>query len=143
MAKALPVELREQVLEARAREGLSIAEVAARYMVGTASVKRWEKLQKSTGSVAPLPVGGVRHIWIGADDKEKLVSLVAAMSDATIEELRAAYNALHACEVSASAMHRALQRFDLTRKKRMSTPPRRKSSASSPPAKPTPPSRPQ
>lgn len=143
MAKALPKELRERALEAREREGLSIAETAARFMVGTASVKRWTKRIKSTGSVAPSPVGGVRNIWIGDDDKAKLVALVEKMPDATIEELRVEYNSRHDSEVSPSAMHRALQRFALTRKKSPSTLPRHRPSALSQLAKPTPPSKPQ
>ncbi|MER2624682.1 MAG: IS630 transposase-related protein [Accumulibacter sp.] len=128
MARALPSELRERALEAREREGLSIAETAARFMVGTASVKRWNRRMKSTGSVAPSPVGGVRRIWIGEDDRTQLVELVEKMPDATIEELRAEYNSRHGSAVSSSAMHRALQRFDLTRKKSPSTRPRRRPS---------------
>jgi transposase len=143
VAKALPNELRERALEAREREGLSIAETAARFMVGTASVKRWNKRMKSTGSVAPSPVGGVRRIWIGDDDKAKLVALVETMADATIEELRAEYNSRHDCAVSPSAMHRTLQRFDLTRKKSPSTPPRHRPIALSPLARPTPFNRPR
>ena len=141
MAKALPKELRERAL--REREGLSIAETAARFMVGTASVKRWNKRKKSTGSVDPSPVGGIRYIWIGDDDRAKLVALVEGMPDATIEELRAEYNSRHNNEVSPSSMHRALQRFDLTRKKSPAMPARPKASALSPLARPTPRSKPQ
>jgi transposase len=117
MPKALPNELRERVVEVREREGLSIEETSERFMVGPATVKRWCALKKATGSVSPAPVGGVRRIWIGEDSRELLVSLVVEMPDATIEELRAAYNGRYETAVSASAMHRALQRFDLTRKK--------------------------
>lgn len=122
MAKALPNELRERAMEARHREGLSIAETAARFMVGTASVKRWTKRVKLTGSVTPSPMGGTRRIWIGDGDKANLVTLVGDLSDATIEELRAEYNARYGSAVSSSAMHRALQRFALTLKKSPSTP---------------------
>lgn len=143
MAKALPNELRERALEARERDGLSISETAERFMVGTATVKRWSRRKRSTGNVAPSPVGGTRRIWIGEDDKPKLLSLVEKMSDATIEELRAEYNSLHASQVSSSAMHRALQRFDLTRKKSPSRPQRPEANASRPPAKLTWPNRPR
>jgi transposase len=141
MGKALPNELRERVIEAREQEGLSILDTAERFMIGTATVKRWTRRNRSTGSFAPSPVGGVRRIWIGEDDKEKLISLVGKMPDATIEELRAEYNSLYGTEVSSSSMHRALQRFDLTRKKSPSKPARAKPSASLPPAKPTKPNR--
>ena len=129
MARALPSELRERALEVRARDGLSIAETASRFMIGTATVKRWTRRWKATGSLAPLPAGGVRRIWIDEDDKAKLVALVEEMPDATIEELRAAYNSRHKSEVSSSSMHRALQRCDLTLKKSRSKLPSRGPSA--------------
>lgn len=116
MAKALPIEIRERVLEAR-DEGLSIAETAARFKVGTASVKRWSKRMKTNGSVAHSALGGVRRIWIGEEEKAKLVAVVEAMGDGTIEELRAEYNSRHDTQVSSSAMERALKRHGLTLKK--------------------------
>jgi transposase len=141
MAKALPDELRERALEARETEGLSIAETAARFMIGTASVKRWKRLMVLTGSSSPRPVGGVRRIWIGDGEKEQLLSLVERIPDATIEELRAEYNSLYGTEVSASAMQRALQRHNITRKKRPSMPPKRSPNESLPPGRTTQPSR--
>ncbi len=137
MAKALPTELRERALEAKERDGLSIAETAARFLVGTATVKRWARRMKVTGNARPSPVGGTRRIWIGDENKSALVALVESMPDATIEELRAEYNTRHGTAVSSSAMHRALQRFEMTRKKSPSKPPRHGPSASSRFARPT------
>jgi len=144
MAKALPDELRERALEARETEGLSIAETAARFMIGTASVKRWKRLRALTGSSSPRPprpVGGVRRIWIGEGEKEQPLSLVERIPDATIEELRAEYNSLYGTEVSASAMQRALQRHNITRKKRPSMPAKRSPNESLPPGRTTQPGR--
>jgi transposase len=48
-----PQELRERVLAARRLDGQTVAEVAARFVVGTASVKRWSALHRQQGSVRP------------------------------------------------------------------------------------------
>lgn len=137
VAKALPTELRERALEAKEREGLSIAETAARFLIGTATVKRWARRLKATGSAEALPMGGTRRIWIGDEDKAKLIALVESMPDVTIEELRTEYNSRHDTAVSPSAMQRALQRFDLTRKKSPSKRPRHAPKGSSRPARTT------
>lgn len=118
MPRALPNELRERVIAAREREGLTIDEVAARFMIGTATVKRWEWRKKATGNVSPGAMGGVRFTWFGEEERAALVELVASLPDLTIEEYRLAYNEKYGTTVSDSAMHRALQRFGLTRKKR-------------------------
>lgn len=118
MPRALPNEIRERVIAAREQEGLTIDEVAARFMVGTATVKRWERRKKTTGSLSPSAMGGARRTWFGPDEREALVALVRSMPDSTIEEYRVAYNEKFGAEVSDSSMHRALQRFELTRKKR-------------------------
>jgi len=118
LPKALPNELRERAMAARENEGLSIDETAARFMVGTATIKRWQRRKKATGSIAPLAVGGARRRWFGDRERANLAALVQEMPDATIEEYRIAYNAKFGTEVSSSAMHRALQHAKLTRKKK-------------------------
>jgi len=130
MPKAWPEELRERVVKGVKVRKLTIAEAADLYDVGTASVKRWLARFRDTGSVQPAAMGGVRVIWIGIAEKQQLVDLVDAMSDATVEELAAAYNERHGTSVSRSAMSRALLRFDLTRKKKPSAPPKRNRRAS-------------
>jgi len=130
VGRALPTELRERVLEAKERDGLSIAETATRFLIGTATVKRWASRQRETGSAEPLPVGGARRSWFGtAEDKAKVVGLVEEMPDGTIEELRVQYNSRHDTSVSPAAMQRALKRFGLTRKKSPSKRPKRRVSA--------------
>ena len=105
-------------MAAKEDEGLSIDETAARFMVGTATIKRCQKRKRTTGSIAPLAMGGARRSWFGEAERANLADLVQEMPDATIEEYRLAYNTKFGTEVSSSAMHRALQRAKLTRKKR-------------------------
>ena len=125
MPRAWSVELRVRVIKGVRELGLTIGAAAEMYDVGTASVKRWLARYRETGDVQPTPVGGVRVIWIGEEEKQRLIELVESMSDATVLELAEAYNARYETDVSRSAMSRALQRFSITRKKRASAPRRR------------------
>lgn len=124
MAKALPVELRERVVQGVTEKGLTIAAAADLYEVGTASVKRWLAMSRSRGDVQPLAMGGVRVVRIGLDEKQRLLDLVERMSDATVEELTEAFAERHGTALSRSSMSRALQRFGITRKKKASARPR-------------------
>lgn len=135
MPKPLPVEIRERVVEVVEKEGATIEETARRFRVGTASVKRWLRRSRESGSVAPDAMGGLRVVWIGVDERDQLIELVKAMPDATLDELADEYNARHKTSVSRSALLRALQRFDITRKKSRSAPPKRRTHASSPSAR--------
>lgn len=118
MPRALPKELRERAIGAKEAEGLSIAEAAKRFMVGTATIKRWQSRKSTTGSIEPLAMGGMRHGWFGEEELGRLKELVQETPDATIEEYRHAYNGKFGTEVSSSSMHRALQNLGFTRKKR-------------------------
>lgn len=125
MAKALPVELRDRVVQGVMEKGLTLAAAADLYSVGTATVKRWLARFRTSGDVQPSAMGGVRVVRIGLDEKQQLLDLVEAMSDATVEELAEAYAARYETALSRSSMSRALQRFGITRKKKASARPRR------------------
>lgn len=125
MPKAWSEELRVRVVKGVEEHGFTIARAAEVFDIGTATVKRWLSLYRETGEVAPLPVGGVRFIWIGPAEESRLKNLVAETPDATAQELADAYNAEHGTKVSRSAMDRALRRLEVTRKKKLSARPRR------------------
>ena len=57
MAKALPVELRERVVQGVTEKGLTIAAAADLFEVGTASVKRWLALSSRAGMCSRRPWG--------------------------------------------------------------------------------------
>ena len=122
MPSPLPVALRERVLETIRIDSLSIAAAAARFLIGTATVKRWLRRVRETGTLEPAQMGGVRVLRIGEEDGPKVRDLVEETPDATLAELTEVYNERHGTSVSKSAMVRALARLDITRKKRLSSP---------------------
>lgn len=126
MPKPLPIELRERVVKAVEDDGLTVAEAATQFSVGTATVQRWVSLLRRSGSLEAEPMGGLRVVWIGEDSKDQFIALVSEMSDATLDELRDAYNDRYGTNASRSSILRALQRFKVTRKKKRFVPPRQK-----------------
>ncbi len=60
MARPFSIDLRERVVGAIEREGLSRRQAAARFGVGVSTVIAWVKRARDTGSVAPGQMGGHR-----------------------------------------------------------------------------------
>jgi transposase len=58
MAKPYSMDLRERVVTAVEREGLSRHAAAVRFGVAPSSAIKWVQRFRSTGSVAPSPMGG-------------------------------------------------------------------------------------
>ena len=101
MASPYSVDLRERVVAAF-RSGLSRAEVAARFRVSASSVRRWARLERQTGSVAPQPMGGKRPLalraqwdWIVARlERQPDVPLRAVLAELHERGIEAGYHAL-------------------------------------------------
>lgn len=89
MAEAYPVSFRVRVVEAYESGTGSYATLAERFVVGTATVKRWVAQQRRDGHVEPKPkAGGTPSPVPGAT----VEALIAALGDPTAGELTAAYN---------------------------------------------------
>src|SRR5512146_729932 len=89
MAEAYPLELRGRVVDAyEAGEG-SYAELAERFRIGSASVKRWVRLLRRNGHLRPRKKGGGNRSDISV---ELIEALVARLGDATAGEITAEYN---------------------------------------------------
>jgi transposase len=116
MAEAHPVELRVRVVTAYESGAGSYPEVAAQFDVGEASVKRWVRLQRRDGDVAPTPKAGGRTSRITLDDLE---AALVVIRDATAGELTAEFNrARHRRDrVHVSSIKRALRRHGYVVKK--------------------------
>jgi transposase len=112
------MDLRERVVAAYAQGDLTLAEVAARFRVSVAWVKRLRQRLKATGSLDPLPGGRGPEPKLGEDQRRRLAELVRADPDATLAELRQRL----AEPVSRSTVCRALAALGLTYKKSPSTP---------------------
>ena len=113
-------DLRIRVVRAYLNGEGTYADIAIRFDIGVASVDRWISRFRSTESVSPDPMGGDRHSKFDADSERTLVRLVREQPDITRVELVDALRESIGLVVSESAVQRALERLELTRKKRPS-----------------------
>jgi len=121
-------DLRQKVVDAVEERGETYEEAADRYEVGRASVSRWLRRLRETGSVAPAAMGGRRR-GLGPADVELVGELVKEAPDRTIAELKDAWRSPEVTwafgseaaankETSTGAISRALAKLGLTRKKK-------------------------
>ena len=116
MPRAYSVDLRERSLRALA-SGMPPAEVAHLFDVSVSSLYRWRtRLQTRGALTAGRSSGRPRAIPPAAE--LALQAQVAAAPDATLAEHCRVWQTAHGHGVSVAAMHRALGRLGLTRKKR-------------------------
>jgi transposase len=126
--KQYSVDLRERLLRAL-DAGLSAAEATRLFGVSSATLERWRRRQRQTGSVAPQPRPG-RPRRISQGQEAALLAQVRACPDATLREHCAWWAAEQGVDVSEATMSRALARLDWPLKKSRSTP----ANATKPPA---------
>jgi transposase len=109
MAEPHPIELRERVVKAYEAGDGSYAEISERFDVGVASVKRWVRLRRTLGRVAPRPKGGGTRSPI---DGAELDAIVQELGDPTAVEITAEFNRHRRgkSRVHVSSMKRALHR---------------------------------
>ena len=121
--KAYSLDLRERVAAACQQPGRSIGTVAAEFSVSVSFVEKLLHRQRTSGSLAPLPLRGGPAPYLGASTRADLVACLRQQPDATLDELRVWVAALGGPAVSPSTMCRAVQAINWRRKKRVSTPP--------------------
>ena len=107
------MDLRERVVAACDAGGATREQIAARFAVSVPWVRKLLRRRRETGSIAPLPRGGGRAPAFDAEAAGRLREAVRDDDDATLAELARAAGV--AC--CASAVHRALARLGITRKK--------------------------
>jgi len=111
--KPYSMDLRERVVAAcDAREG-SREQVAKRFGVSTAWIRRLLQRRRETGSFAARPQNPGRKPAIRGRQLDRLRRLVQRRPDATLRELKTGLNV----SVSDGAMMRALRTLNLTLKK--------------------------
>ena len=111
--KAYSTDLRERVVAACDAGDATRAKIAARFSVSVAWIRKLLRQRRQTGSIAPRPHGGGRAPAFDAAAAARLREAVRADDDATLEELARAAG-VSCCP---SAVHRALVRLGITRKK--------------------------
>ena len=117
------IDLRERAVAAYERGEMSEGKVAALFGIGEASLRRWRRKKRETGSVAAAPHGGGQPRLLTAEALVQLRDLVARQSDLTDTEFIEAFVKLGGRRVSPATMNRYLRRLGLTRKKSSSSRP--------------------
>jgi transposase len=119
---ALSLDLRRRIIQVWQAEKPRVEDLAARFSVGTATVKRLTRRFRETGSVEPQPHGGGQRPKIPTEKLLRVQRLLEANPDWSVEELAAAYNRQEGTTVSRSTMARTIARLGFTRKKSPSLP---------------------
>lgn len=114
--KAYSQDLREHVLRA-VDQDISRAEVVRIFGVSEPTIKRYLKLRRDTGSLAPKAIPGRPPKKVGSLQKG-LRPQLEAHPDATLEEHCKLWEAETGVRVSISTMSEAIRRLRWTRKKR-------------------------
>lgn len=84
------MDLRKRVLAAWRSEDLTYEALAERFGVGRATISRWKRLYRETGSVEPRPHGGGRQRAITREQETEVERWVKAHPDWTEREYQAA-----------------------------------------------------
>jgi transposase len=111
--KAYSIDLRERVVAACDAGDATREQVAARFAVSVPWIRKLLRRRRETGSIEPKPRGGGRAPAFDDEAAGRLRAAARSDDDATLEDLARAAGV--AC--CASAVHRALARLGITRKK--------------------------
>jgi transposase len=119
--KTYSMDLRERVVAACDARDATREQIAARFSVSVSWIRDLLKRRRETGSIAPKPHGGGRPPAFAGEAAQRLRAAADAAADATLAELAEAAGV--ACV--PSAVHGALKRLGVTRKKSRGGPPSR------------------
>ena len=115
------MDLRERVVAACDTRDGTRERIAARFSVSVSWIRDLLKRRRETGSIAPRPRGGGQPRAFDDAADQRLRESVRSDSDATLRELAKAAGIV----CVPSAVHRALGRLGLTRKKSLAGRPSR------------------
>jgi transposase len=118
--KAYSQDLREKVLRA-VDQGYAREEIVKLLGVSRATIKRYLKQRRETGTVAPKAIPGRPPKKLGLLQAE-LVSQLQAHDDLRLEDHCQLWEQTHGVKVSTATMSRAIKRVGWTRKKRRGPP---------------------
>jgi transposase len=116
--KAYSLDLRERIVTAR-RNGESVESVAQRFAVCTKTVRTYEKRAAQGRLSRTLQTGKDRRL--SPEQHEELRTLVLERSDWTLASLGQAWQERTQQELPSSTLHDALNRLDMTYKKRVAS----------------------
>lgn len=117
--QAYSLDLRQRVVRAYEHGEGSISEIAARFGVSTAFVKKLLRRWRLTGDLAPLAHGGGKPKRLTARQHQLLKRKVREQSDISLAELQSLLDEQEAVQVHVSTISRALAALGLPLKKRV------------------------
>lgn len=120
MPRAHPIELRERVVNAYEDGEGTYVELAERFTVGEATVKRWVWLKARTGGLEPAPMGGSRSSLFDEAGLAFIIDVLEAVPDSTCRELVSAYEEEFGIVVGLSTMNDRVRKMGYTRKRGLS-----------------------
>jgi transposase len=115
---AYSVDLRERVVRAFEVGEMTDHEVAALFGIGEATVHRWKRRHRETGSLDPLPHKSGNPPRVSPEQWQLVQHIVKEEPDLTIPEVAEEFWRRSGTKVSCSAMGHTLRQLGLTRKKR-------------------------
>lgn len=119
----ISVDLRQRAVQAYENGAGTLREIAGRFLISEASLKRFLRLKRETGDVrSGKRHGGGPAPIIPSPELEKLAEIVAQKPDRTITEFREEWHRQTGVKASHATMVRALQRANLTFKKKRFVP---------------------
>ena len=115
--KPYSIDLREKIVTAYSQGDTSVRKVAHRFGVAKSFVQKLLSLKKSQGDVEPKQQGGGRKGELEGCEAQ-LAAMVEKYPDATLLEYCQYWGTTYDHWLSTSTLCRALQKQNLTRKKR-------------------------
>ena len=119
MAKPLSKDLRERVVRAVLRDGLSGNQAAARFGVAVSTANAWVNRFRRTGSLAPGQIGGHKRATLSGAHRDWLLARCNS-GDFTLRGLVAELAAERGLKVDYVSVWRFVHAEGLTHKKRPS-----------------------
>ena len=121
--KTYSQDLREKLLAAVDR-GMPRKEASGAFGISPATLKRWLRRRRETGSAAPRRRPGMRpRVGATAEERRALWRQLEEEPEATLEEHRGLWERSHGVRVSVATMSRAIRRLGWTYKQRRWRPP--------------------
>jgi len=116
--QAYSLDLRQRVVRAYEQGQASIAEIAARFGVGSTFVKKMLRQYRETGDLKEHPHAGGRQARLSPQHRRLLQQRVRREQDISLSELQIYLQETAQVEVHVSTISRALKALDLPRKKK-------------------------
>jgi transposase len=116
--KAYSLDLRQRVVHAYEQGEGSVSEIAARFGVSTAFVKKMLKRWRETADLSPLAHGGGKPKSLSPGQHQLLKRKVRQQSDISLAELQSFLDEKEKVQVHVSTISRALSGLGLPLKKR-------------------------